>query len=143
MFVMNFRLIKLFLLLLLINPLASCRKDKQSPVITYINVNISLYPNTLDYLPVSGWYYVSGGYRGLIVYRMTTDEFMAYERTCPYDPDNASARVQVESSGITAVDSTCGSRFVLTDGTPIKGPSGYPLQQYRTSYDGNQLRIFN
>jgi len=140
---MNSRLDKLIILLLLLIPLASCHKDKQTPVIPYVYVNIQLYPNTLDFIPVSGWVYVTGGYRGLIVYRMGSNEFMAYERTCPYDPEKDCARVQVESSGITAIDSCCGSRFVLTDGSPIKGPSGYPLQQYRTSYDGDLLRIFN
>ena len=140
---MNSWLFKMMLALLILTPGISCRKDKQGPIIQYVKVNITLLPNSIDYLPVSEWYYVSGGYRGLIVYRMTEDEFMAYERTCPYDPDKASARVEVESSGIIAVDSTCGSRFVLTDGSPIKGPSGLPLQQYQTSFDGNQLRIYN
>ncbi|MFZ4704647.1 MAG: hypothetical protein ACOYMF_01440 [Bacteroidales bacterium] len=140
---MNSWLFKMMLALLILIPGISCRKDKQSPAIPYVYVNITLLPESIDYLPVSGWYYVSGGYRGLIVYRMTEGEFMAYERTCPYDPDKASARVQVELSGIIAVDSACGSRFVLTDGSPIKGPSGLPLQQYHTSFDGNQLRIYN
>lgn len=140
---MNPRFVKLLIILLLIIPLSSCKKDKQTPVIPYVYVNLQLYPNNLDYIPVSGSVYVTGGYRGLIVYRMNTDEFLAYERCCPYDPDKDCARVQVEKSGITAVDSCCGSRYILTDGSPIQGPSGYSLQQYRTSYDGNQLRIFN
>jgi hypothetical protein len=142
---MNSPLLKLFLLFLLINPLASCRKDKQRPTIPYVYVNITKYPDILagDYIPVSGWVYITGGYRGIIVYRMTSTEFMAYERTCPYDPDKDCARVEVESSGITAIDSCCGSRYVLTDGSPIAGPSGYSLQHYNTSYDGNLLRIFN
>jgi nitrite reductase/ring-hydroxylating ferredoxin subunit len=140
---MNFRLLKKILALIVFFSIVSCRKDNQKPEIPYVVVNIQLYPNSLDYIPVSGWVYVSGGYRGLIVYRMTDNEFMAYERTCPYDPDKDCARVEVESSDITAVDSCCGSQYILTDGSPIRGPSGYSLQQYRTSYDGNQLRIFN
>jgi nitrite reductase/ring-hydroxylating ferredoxin subunit len=140
---MNSRIFKLLLLLLLFSPLISCRKDKQSPPIQPVYVNIQLYPNTLDYIPISGWRYVTGGNRGLIVYRMTSDQFMAYERTCPYDPQKEFARVNVNSTGIIAVDSVCGSQFVLTDGSPIKGPSGYPLNQYQTSYNGDLLRIFN
>jgi nitrite reductase/ring-hydroxylating ferredoxin subunit len=140
---MNPRFVKLLVILLLIIPLSSCKKDKQAPAIPYVYVNFELYPNKMDYIPVSGWVYVTGGYRGLIVYRMNADEFMAYERCCPYDPDKECARVQVEKSGIIAVDSCCGSRFILTDGSPIQGPSGYSLHQYRTSYDGNELRIFN
>ncbi len=140
---MNSRLLKYLPAILVFFFVVSCRKDNQKPEIPYVVVNIQLYPNTLDYIPVSGWVYVTGGYRGLIVYRMTDNDFMAYERTCPYDPDKDCARVEVESSNITAVDSCCGSQYILTDGSPIRGPSGYSLQQYRTSYDGNQLRIFN
>jgi nitrite reductase/ring-hydroxylating ferredoxin subunit len=143
MFTMNSRLIRLFVTLLVLIPAFSCKKDKEKPVIPYVYVNIQLYPNTLDYIPISGWVYVTGGYRGLIVYRMTEGEFLAFERTCPYDPDRACARVQVETSGITAVDSCCGSQYILTDGSPIKGPSVYSLQQYQTSYNGDQLRIYN
>jgi nitrite reductase/ring-hydroxylating ferredoxin subunit len=142
---MNFRLLKFLLALSVFFSIASCRKDDQRPIIPYVYVNITLYPDLLtnEYIPVSGWVYVTGGYRGIIVYRMTSNEFMAYERTCPYDPDKDCARVEVESSNITAVDSCCGSQYILTDGSPIRGPSGYSLEQYRTSYDGNQLRIFN
>jgi nitrite reductase/ring-hydroxylating ferredoxin subunit len=140
---MKYRLVVFIFSLLSVVSIYSCRKDKQSPDIPYVSVNIQLYPNTLDYIPVSGWVYVSGGNRGLIVYRLTSNEFMAYERTCPYDAQKENAKVQMESSGIIAVDSCCGSRYVLTDGSPIQGPSGYPLQQYQTSYDGNELRIFN
>lgn len=140
---MNSRLLKYLPAILVFFFVVSCRKDKQKPEIPYVVVNIQLYPNTLDYISVSGWVYVTGGYRGLIVYRMTDNDFMAYERTCPYDPDKDCARVEVESSNITAVDSCCGSQYILTDGSPIRGPSGYSLQQYQTSYDGNQLRIFN
>jgi nitrite reductase/ring-hydroxylating ferredoxin subunit len=136
---------KLLLTLLLFISFAACHKDKQKTTIPYVYVSITLYPNTLtsDYIPVSGWVYVTGGYRGLIVYRMTENEFMAYERTCPYDPDEDNAIVEVDSSNIIAVDHNCGSQYILTDGSPIKGPSGYPLQQYRTSYDGEHLRISN
>jgi len=133
----------LFPLVLLSIFLVSCRKDSATSRVPYVYVNILLYPNSLDFIPVSGWTYVNGGNRGIVVYRMTEEQFFAYDRTCPHDPENLAARVLIESSGITVVDTVCGSRFLLTDGYPFAGPSKSPLLQYRTSYDGNLLNIFN
>lgn len=120
--------------------LVSCRKDSPQNRVPYVPVNIQLYPNSLDFIPVSGWVYVSGGNRGLVVYRMSEIEFFAYDRTCPYDPENLAARVRMEPSDITVVDTICGSKFILTTGYPFAGPSKSPLLQYETFYDsGNQI----
>jgi nitrite reductase/ring-hydroxylating ferredoxin subunit len=127
---------------------SGCKGKDNYPQIPYVPVNIFLDPNSTMYLElnaVGGWVYVTADApsRGIIIYRLSQDEFMAYERICPYDPDMTNARVEVESSGVTATDSLCGSRFILTDGQPFKGPATLPLKQYRTAYDGNTLHIFN
>ena len=107
-------------------------------------MSATIYPNSLDFIPVSGSIYVNNaGNRGLVVYRMSENEFMAFDRTCPYDPENLLARVVLEPSGISVKDPVCGSKFLLTDGFPYEGPSKSPLLQYRTSYNGEQLYIFN
>jgi len=121
----------------------SCNKDEDVEQIPYVYVNFELYPNTLDYIADGQWAYATGGYKGIIIYRPQHEEFLAFERACPYDPLVDEARIMVESSGIIAVDTVCGSRFLLTDGSPIEGPSGIALKQYHTSYDGYVLRVFN
>jgi len=122
----------------------SCKKDDGQGEIPTVLVNFVMYPNTLDYVEIGGWIYKNEyGYRGIIIYRMSPDDFMAYERTCPHDPEKSTAIVEVESSGVTAVDSTCMSRFLLTDGSAFSGPSTRPLKQYRTEYDGNKLYVTN
>jgi nitrite reductase/ring-hydroxylating ferredoxin subunit len=134
----------LFTCLLLLTIFTGCDKENEGSQIPYIYVNFEIYPNTLDFIPETGYVYVTGGYKGIIIYRQFSDQFMAYERACPHDPLVEGARVQVESSGIIAVDSVCGSRFLLTDGSPLKGsPASRPLKQYRTSYDGHVLRVMN
>ena len=134
----------LFSAFLLLSVFAGCDKENDEMNIPYIYVNFQIYPNTLDFIPETGYVYVTGGYKGIIIYRPFADQFMAYERACSHDPLVEGARVQVESSGIIAVDSVCGSRFLLTDGTPLKGgPANRPLKQYRTSYDGYTLRVMN
>jgi hypothetical protein len=123
--------------------LFSCGKDKQ-PAIPYVYVNEMLYPNSMDFIPVGGYKYLPGGYRGLIVYRMLPDEFRVYERCCPYDPEKANAHISVNSDNVTAIDSSCMSRFLLPDGSPYgNGPSPYSLMTYKFSYDGEILLIYN
>ena len=74
---------------------------------------------------------------------MLPDQFSVYERCCPYDPEKTGARVSADKSGTTCVDSVCMSKFILYDGTPYEGPSPYALMQYRYTYDGDMLRVFN
>ncbi len=91
---------------------------------------------------VGGWEYITGGYNGIVVYRLNQDEFKAFDRACPYDFKNG-CRIIVESSFTTAVDSCCGSKFILTDGSPFNGPANVSLKEYRTYYDGTNLHISN
>ena len=121
----------------------SCDKNKQ-PTIPYAYVNEILYPNSLDYIAVGGYRYVNAGYRGIVIYRLLTDEFRVYERCCPYDPEKTNARIIVNSDNTTAIDSVCMSHYILLDGSPYgKGPSPYALMTYNYSYDGERLMIFN
>jgi hypothetical protein len=119
-----------------------CGRDKQ-PSIPYVYVSLQLYPNDMDLIPVGGYKYFNGGYRGIVIYRMLSDQFAVYERCCPYDPEKANALVTVDASGSTCTDPVCKSRFILYDGTPFSGPSPYTLMQYRYSYDGETLLVYN
>lgn len=134
------RVLALIILLLIVVP--GCRKDNQ-PVIPYVYVNLQLYPNTMDNIPVGGYIYRPEGYRGIVIYRLLPEEFVVYERCCPFDPEKTGARITIDPSHLTCTDSVCMSRFVITDGTPFSGPSPYALMQYRWNYDGEVLYIYN
>jgi hypothetical protein len=139
--------------------IAGCKKDQNQGFVPDVNINISIYPNSTLYQElniVGGWMYL--GYsdgipepsRGLIVYRLTTDIFMAYERTPPFEPDaccNASltecTALVVDNYYPFAADTCNGSRFLLVDGSVTEGPSPYPMVAYQTNYDGNVLFIYN
>ncbi len=125
----------------------SCGKDEQNQgqgIIPNVYVNFTIYPNTIDYIPPGGYkYYNDQGNRGIVLYRLDQNLFYAYERTCPYDPDKDCARVEVETSGVIAVDSCCMSQYILLDGSPFSGPSTLPLKQYRVQYDGSTLTVIN
>src|SRR5688572_32609450 len=83
--------------------LAVACKKKATPVqdngVPYTPVNIVIYPNdplNFKLQAPGGWMYFSGGVNGIIVYRKTTTEFVALDRTSTYDPDNFDARVEVQ-----------------------------------------------
>ncbi len=122
----------------------SCSKD-QTGTIPYVYVNFYIQPNSTLYqklTTIGGWEYITGGYNGIVVYRASQDEFVAFDRACPYDYKNG-CRIVVETSFTTTIDSCCGSRFLLNDGSPFKGPASVSLKQYKTSYDGNSLHVSN
>jgi len=131
---------------LLILILLSCGKENTRPEIPDVPVSFVINPNTTEYNELShvdGWIYLTGGYNGILVYRISLTEFVAFERACPWDFQNDTARVQVEASGITCACPVCGSKYIMTDGTPFDGPSRLILKQYQTTYEGGLLYIYN
>ncbi len=141
---------KIVLFLLLINAFTlihfSCKKKNQSvpyvPVDIYLNISLPAYVNLSG---VGGWTYVTGGSKGLIVYRQTLDNFMVYDRHCTYNVDAPCGAATVDSSNVT-ISCTCdGSKYQIYDGAVIQGPATFGLKQYSSSYDeyNNTLHIFN
>jgi Rieske Fe-S protein len=124
----------------------SCGKgsDHQSipevPVDLYLDISSTIYIKLSN---VGGYEYLSGGYKGLIVYRVSMEEFVAYDRTCPYHPYDKCALIEMNPSGIILKDTCCGSQFNILDGSVSKGPAEYPLKKYQTIFDGQILQISN
>jgi nitrite reductase/ring-hydroxylating ferredoxin subunit len=123
----------------------SCKKNRDGNIpLVSVNVNININdPVFIKLTTVGGWEYISGGSRGLLVYRKSQEEFMAYDRHCPYKPSDDCGQVAVDSSNIIAIDKCCNSEFVITDGSVLKGPAVVSLKQYQTSFNGTVLRIYN
>ena len=123
---------------------SSCKSDNPYNI-PYVVVYFQVFPNGLDSdLGVSRYkYFPQRGYRGVVVYRMGSDQFLAYDRACTFDSDNTKAIVAVNATGVIAVCPVCGSEFSLIDGYPNKGPAKNPLLQYHTSYDGQNVLVTN
>ncbi|MFH1320674.1 MAG: hypothetical protein ABII90_08480 [Bacteroidota bacterium] len=139
------QLFSLLLLIILVSVL-SCKKDKDADVVPNVYVNIYIYmsdPDFVDLNAVGGWVYITGGSKGIVVYRYSMEEFRAYDRHCTYQPSNGCERIEVESSGIIATDPSCGSQFVLTDGSVMTGPASILLKEYQAEFDGSLLHIYN
>ena len=84
----------------------------------------------------------AGGLRGLVVTRQSAGTYLAFDRTCSYQPENPCARVHIDASRLFLVDSCCGSKFDL-QGQPLAGPASRPLRRYATALSGNLLTVTN
>jgi len=137
-----FRIVLSIAVLLSIN---SCKKkDSQDsipnvPVDIYISLNLPQYSSLTG---IGNSVLISGGVKGIIVYRKSQEEFSTFERSCPYDPLVNAAIVKVDSSGVIGVDSNCGSQFLLLDGSIIHGPATRQLKAYHNEYDAGSQTLY-
>lgn len=126
----------------------SCKKS--DPYTDIPNVAVDVYiPLALpEYAPlnsVGNHVMVAGGYKGLIIFRKSIDEFAAYERACTFDPQASSSIIVADSSLVIGIDHTCGSRFNFFDGSVLNTPATRPMKQYACDYDPltMSLRVHN
>jgi nitrite reductase/ring-hydroxylating ferredoxin subunit len=107
-----------------------------------VNFYIYLYDASyFDLLNYGGYVYVTGGISGIVVYRLSEWEFVAFDRACPYDWDHEDSWIWVEPDRLTLKCQKCGSLFNILDGGIIIGPSQFPLRRYATNFDGVRLRV--
>jgi nitrite reductase/ring-hydroxylating ferredoxin subunit len=83
-------------------------------------------------------------YNGIIVFASDLDVFNAYDRTCPHDYAVNGLSIKVNVDFTLAVCPQCSTYYALSaGGTPYSGPGKYPLKNYRTSFDGRYIRVWN
>ena len=134
-----------FAIIVIIISVASCKKNTQDSI-PITAVDIYLYTNNPSFVnlnAVGGWIYTAGGVRGILVYRQSTTQFMAYDRNCTYQPSLPCSTVVVDATNILAKDTCCHSKFSIYDGSVTQGPAVLPLKAYSTTFDGNVLHIYN
>ncbi|OYU97661.1 MAG: hypothetical protein CFE21_05055 [Bacteroidetes bacterium B1(2017)] len=156
-----------FLVLLAAFAFTTCKKDAknvsnldfftQVQVDFYINLDLPLYAD-LNF--ANGYVYEKNyGYktRGVIVYNTGftgPDQFVAFDRSCPYKVDSSCSYVSVDSSTLYfrcgqyngvggKFNPCCNSKFVASNGSQMSGPADRPLHAYYVSVLGRQLHITN
>lgn len=136
---------------------SSCKKGEDpNSDIPYAYINVVINPNSTMYQElnvIGGWMYynyVDAPSRGLIIYRLSQEEFKAYERTPPV---NSNQCCDSESGICTAMivddyypmmyDTCTGYSYSLAlDGAPIE-PATVAAKMYNATYDGLNLYITN
>ena len=156
----------LLILMALLPFLHGCHSFPENPVRPILPTPITIYPNTLQYQElnfVSGWLYltpdVESTSRGIIVYKLSDYEFLAYDRLPPNYPDACTdshgntTRLVVDFPFV--VDRCNNAYYNILNGQiiiaepdkipsfPTDGTTIYPLVQYHTQYDGSRLTISN
>ena len=143
-----------------------CKQYPENPNRPVLPAPITIYPNTYQYYDlnfVSCWLYITSDVestsRGIIVYRQSNTEFLAYDRMPPNEPDACT-----DSQGNTTrlvvdfpfvVDRCNNAYYNILNGQlivrepdmipdfPTDGTMIYPLIQYHTTFDGSKLVISN
>lgn len=139
------RKLSTLLLFALVMVFSACKKQHQYVPNVYCNLTIYVNdPQNIVLTTVDGWKYFEGGNRGVVVYRKGINEFVAYDRTCPYLPEESSSIVAVDTTNnIILKDVSCTSQFLLSDGSTISGPAVIPLKAFKCTFDGTVLRVTN
>jgi nitrite reductase/ring-hydroxylating ferredoxin subunit len=138
-----------------------CSCNKKNDVIPDVTVDFNLDINDPEFVSLNGtggsdtidartnnWGHYAAGFdgNGIIIYRFV-DEFFAYDRTCPHDysVNGISVKVKIDLTySIYAVCPKCNTKYALSAyGTPASGIGRYPLKNYRTSFDGRYVRVWN
>ncbi|MBC8343404.1 MAG: hypothetical protein ISR55_11675 [Bacteroidetes bacterium] len=114
-----------------------------------LNLDLPIY-NSLT-IPGGHFYLNDEGYKGIIMYHNLDDTYLAFERTCTYQPLNDCSTITVDQSGIfmrcghydgSDFINCCESTFDM-NGFVLKNPALYPLKRYNVSQLGNVLTISN
>ncbi len=138
---------KLILLVVFVSWSVSCNRNVQTPI-PYVPINLTIDISLPLFSPlqtVGNFIYIENqGSRGLILYRLSIEEFRTFDRHCPYEVNKNCGILQVDNTGLFMVDTCCGSRFLIIDGSVNQGPAEFPALGYRTNFDGfNRVFIRN
>jgi hypothetical protein len=120
-------------------------------------IDITINPNSTIYQEINiagGWVYLDQNdgalppSRGIIVYRLTEDQFLAFERTPPFKPDSCCNAAKTICTALIVdypyvLDTCTNSRYLILDGSPVSGPSRISLGMYVTEYYPPTLYIHN
>jgi len=149
----------LSLMVLLVLSLA-CKKtstDNQqadffNPVFVDFYVNLNL-PDAANLKFPNGYMYSNYGFKGIVIYNTGfsgTDQYVAFDRACPYQTDSSCAKVSMENNALFLACgfysgnnfiNCCHSKFSAQNGGVVAGEAKRGLKQYYVSSYGTQLRI--
>lgn len=121
----------------------SCEEDYPD----YAYVNFYIDPDSAEYYNLNygnrGWEYFEGGARGVVIFRNSWDEFIAFERTCV--AKDCHGRLEVDTTNNVILHCPkCNSKYISYDGSPIQGSlAKRSLFTYCSYFDGLYLWVSN
>ena len=144
---------KLFLLLasiILLMSVNGCKKENlnQQLGIPYFKVDQYLLlnnPTNIGLNAVGGFVFLGGGSRGIVVYHRAYNEYVAFDRHCTWQTEQACGQVSPDTSSNVILNcGCCASKFSMIDGSVLNAPASRPLLQYNAQLsDAATLHIYN
>ena len=123
-----------------------CSCSNQDDYIRDVFVDIEIpinQPEYADLNPIGGSIFINGGVKGIIIYHANINEYIAYDRSCSFEPSNACSTIDSISSTMAFCE-CCSSVFLIDqDGIAANGPALLPMKKYYTSFSSGKLRITN
>lgn len=140
--------------------LSSCKKNTIDtdanffpPVQVYTQLNLVL-PQYVGLTFPQGYIYIPEGNKGIVIYNRPSGGYVAFDRTCSFNPKDGCANVTVDSNYVglrcgnyikgnsPSFTPCCESIFDLNAGVAIQKPASRPLKQYFTSFDATNNILY-
>ncbi|RCH55545.1 hypothetical protein DJ568_06545 [Mucilaginibacter hurinus] len=132
---------KLAAVVLLSICIISC--GKQRDVVPYVRVNRIIQKSDIRFSEGTGVIFENGiGVAGIIVYRRPDGNYVAYDQCSSYQPEKL-CKVVLDNTGLQVEDPCSGSKFLLFDGSVVKGPAERMLRQYTVVETQYEIQITN
>ena len=134
-----------WLFLLIVPFLIQSKCDTVQQDIPYVPVDFDINIDLPAYQPLAvptGNVLLTGGSKGIVIYRYNNDQFVAIDRHATYDIPEGCA-VEVSEDGLFLEDPCSDSQWLIIDGPVINGPATIPLHRYYTSWNSPILRVYN
>jgi Rieske Fe-S protein len=141
-----------FCLLSILSLIISSCKGVDDDVIPYVELDINPInigdPTYWGLTTTYGCVMIENvGYKGngIVVIRISDNEYRAYDATCTYEVKEGCAVIVNDSTFYGNVKcSCCGSKFDLNNyGSVTSGKARYPLKSYHVNFDGKYITIRN
>lgn len=122
-----------------------CSSDLSSSNIPDIYVRETVILANQEALPLrfdGGVIYITGGVRGIMVYRENASTYKAFDRACPNNPTATCELLRADDSKVFMIDTCCKSQFDW-NGYYLGGPARGVPRQYATALVNGTLYIDN
>lgn len=143
--------LRIILLLTIFWGVSACNRNNRHPV-PYFQFDVTINLNLPSYSPlmgVGGWAYLDNvGSRGVIIYRSSSNQFVAFDRHSPADEAaNCPSPLYPDEDNFFILRDDCNDAlFSLLDGSPWNDSqyTDWGLRAYQTHFDGGtNLRVYN
>ncbi|MGB0933601.1 MAG: hypothetical protein ACPGU5_04925 [Lishizhenia sp.] len=137
-----------FILFIICAVLVGCKTTNNHPVQPppfQLQVNLTL-PSYAALQGISGYAYVSGGIKGIVIYRKSQNEFVAFDRmSTTENAADCESGVVINEDNFLVLDDPCSdTQYSLYDGSIVTGDVEWGLRGYIVQFDGsNTLTIQN